>query len=157
VDRSRQVHLTLHFLGAVPAKEIELIHLFSKKVASLFSPLKLSLDQVGGFPSLERPAIVWLGIAEGAGRLLSLQKAIQGEVRTLGFRDEARPFLPHATIGRIKRKNKDLRSLLAKPPFKLPTPEKAADHFVLYQSHCGPEGVRYEALKSYALSQKTSA
>ena len=151
---SRQVHLTLHFFGPVPKKEIELIHLFSKKVASLFSPFKLNMARIGGFPSLERPDIVWLGVEEPTGRLLSLQKAIQGEVRTLGFKNEARLFQPHVTIGRVKRKSQDLRSLLLKVPLAWPTPEKTADHFVLYQSHYLPEGVRYEILKTYALSKK---
>ncbi|MEI7751904.1 MAG: 2'-5' RNA ligase family protein, partial [Candidatus Omnitrophota bacterium] len=49
----RQVHLTLHFFGPVPTKEIEPIRLSSKKLASLFSPLELSLGRIGGFPSLE--------------------------------------------------------------------------------------------------------
>jgi len=150
----RQVHLTLHFFGSVPAKEVELIHLFSKKVASLFSPFKLTLDRIGGFPNLEKPDIVWLGIEERAGRLLSLQKAIQGEVQTLGFRTEARPFQPHATIGRVKRKSRDLGPLLARIPLALPTLEKTADHFALYQSYCLPEGVRYEILEKYPLAKK---
>ncbi len=151
---SRQVHLTLHFFGSVPIKEIETIHLSSKKIASLFSPLKLSLGRIGGFPSLERPDIIWIGVEEPAGRLLSLQKAIQGEVRTLGFRTEARPFQPHATIGRVKRKIKDLGPRLAKVASEFLAPEKTVDHFVLYQSHCLPEGARYEILKTYPFSKK---
>ncbi len=150
----RQVHLTLHFFGAVPAKEIELIDLSSKKIASLFSPLELGLNRIGGFPSLERPNIIWLGVEEHSGRLLSLQKAIQGEVRTLGFKTEARPFQPHATIGRVKRKSQDLGPLVAKAGRELPAPARTADHFVLYQSHCLPEGVRYEVLRTYPLSKK---
>jgi 2'-5' RNA ligase len=150
----RQVHLTLHFFGSVPKKEIELIHRSSIKVASLFSPLKLSLDRIGGFPGLERPQIVWLGVGEREGRLLSLQKAIHGEVRTLGFKAETRPFEPHATVGRVKKKIADLRPWVSKNPFRLPTAEKIADHFVLYQSHCLPEGARYEVLKTYPLSKK---
>jgi 2'-5' RNA ligase len=149
-----KVHLTLHFFGSVSTKEIELIRLFSKKVASLFSPLYLSLGRIGGFPSLERPNIIWLEAIEDAGKLLSLQKAIQGEVRSLGFEIETRPFQPHATIGRVKWKNKDLKPLLAKVPFKSPTPAKIADHFVLYQSHLLPEGVHYEILETYLLSKK---
>lgn len=152
--RPEQVHLTLHFFGAVPLKEIELIHVFSKKVASLFPPLALTLDRIGGFPSLEKPEIVWLGVGEPVGRLLSLQKAILGEVRTLGFRTEARPFEPHATLARVKRKSPDLGPFLAKAAPGLPTPSKIADHLVLYQSHCLPEGVRYEVLKTYPLSKK---
>jgi RNA 2',3'-cyclic 3'-phosphodiesterase len=151
---SRQVHLTLHFFGSVPTKEIELIDLFSKKVASLFSPLKLDLGRIGGFPSLERPNIIWLEVEESTGRLLSLQKAIQGEVRMLGFKTEERPFQPHATIGRVKWKSRDLKPQLKKNPFEMPVPAKTVDHFVLYQSHCLPEGVCYEILKTYPLSKK---
>jgi RNA 2',3'-cyclic 3'-phosphodiesterase len=150
----RQVHLTLHFFGPVSKKELEPIHLSSKKIASLFSPLKLSLNRIGGFPNLKRPDIVWIGVAEPSGRLSSLQKAIQGDIRTLGFMPEARPFLPHLTIGRVKWKSQDLEPLLAKFPFQWPTPEKTADHFALYQSHNLPEGVRYEILKTYPLSKK---
>ena len=152
--KPRQIHLTLHFFGAVPLKEIDLIHQFSKKVASLFPFLNLSLGRIGGFPSLERPNIIWLGVEERTGRLLSLQKALQGEVRSLGFNTEVRPFQPHVTIGRVKRKNKDLEPFFAKVSFALPTPEKTADHFVLYQSHCLPEGARYEILKTYPFSKK---
>ena len=151
----RQVHLTLHFFGAVSSQEIELIHRSSQKVAALFSPLKLSLDRIGGFPSLERPDLIWLGVGEPSGRLLSLQKALQGEVRTLGFKVEARPFQPHVTIGRVTRKSQDLKTLLAKVPFEFPTPSKIADHFALYRSYYLPEGVRYEILKSYPFSKKT--
>ena len=150
----RQVHLTLHFFGPVSIKEIEPIHLASKKIASLFSPFTLTLNRIGGFPSLERPDIVWIGVEEPTGRLLSLQKAIQGEIRTLGFKTESRPFQPHATIGRVKWKSRDLGPLLAKVPFEGSTPAKTADHFVLYQSHLLPEGARYEILKTYPLSKK---
>lgn len=149
-----QAHLTLHFFGPVSTKEIEPIHLSAKKIASLFSPLTLNLEQIGGFPNLEKPDIVWVGVREYTGRLLSLQKAIQGEVQTLGFRPEARPFQPHLTIGRVKWKSQDLGVRLKKILFELPTSEKTADHFALYQSHNLPEGVRYEILKTYPLSKK---
>lgn len=150
----QQIHLTLHFFGPIAAREIDLIDDSSKKIASLFSPLEFTLGPIGGFPSLKRPDILWLGVGEKTGRLLSLQKAIHGEARTLGFRTETRPFEPHATIGRVKRKNADLRPLLARNLFGSPSPGKIADHFVLYQSHCRPEGARYEVLKTYPLSKK---
>lgn len=150
----RRVHLTLHFFGFISAKEIELIHPSFKKIMSFFSPFKLCLGGIGGFPDLERPHIVWLGIEEHAGRLLSLQKAIQGEVRALGFETEARPFQPHATIGRVKRKNQNLGPLLKNLKIQLPHPERTVDHVALYQSRFLPDGVRYEILKIYPLSKK---
>lgn len=150
----RQVHLTLHFFGSVPLKEIEPIDLSSKKVARLFPPLKLELEKVGAFPSLAKPNIIWLGIGERTGQLLSLQRAIQGELQTLGFKTEARPFQPHATIGRVKWKDKNLAARLSEIPWGSPCAAGGVDHFVLYQSHCLPEGVRYEILKTYPLSKK---
>jgi 2'-5' RNA ligase len=150
----KQVHLTLHFFGPIAAREIDLIDAFSKKIATLFSPLELTLGPIGGFPSLEKPDILWLGVREKTGRLRSLQKAVHGEARTLGFRTETRPFEPHATIGRVKRKNADPGPLLARKVPVSPGPAKVADYFVLYQSHCRPEGARYEVLKTYPLSKK---
>ena len=149
-----QVHLTLHFFGPIHAREIELIDASSKKVASLFPPLELSIGTVGAFPNLERPDIIWLGVGEKTGSLLSLQKAIYGEAQTLGFRTDTRPFHPHATIGRVKRKSVDLKPLLAKNSLECKGPEKIADHFVLFQSLCLPEGARYEVLKTYPLTKK---
>ena len=149
-----QVHLTLHFFGPIHAKEIELIDVSSKKVASLFSPLELSIGTVGAFPSLENPDIIWLGVGEKTGNLLSLQKAIYGEAQSLGFRIDTRPFYPHATIGRVKRKGADLKPLLATSSLEFKVPEKIADHFVLFQSLCLPEGARYEVLKTYPLTKK---
>jgi 2'-5' RNA ligase len=54
----------------------------------------------------------------------------------------------------VKWKSKDLKTLAAKVPLEWATPVKTADHFVLYQSHLLPEGVRYEILETYPLSKK---
>lgn len=150
-----EAHLTLHFFGAIAAKEIDVVDAFSKKIALFFSPLVLSLDALGGFPNLEKPNVLWVGVAERTRQLKPLQEAIRGQARALGFRSESRPFLPHATIGRVKEKGLDLRSLPAAKASALPRGEKIADHFALYQSHCSSEGTRYEILKTYPLSKKT--
>ena len=153
--KPEQVHLTLHFFGSIPTSAIERINLSMQKVASSFDPLELSMDRFGGFPDLKNPNILWLGVHEGTGRLFLLQSAIQEEIRTLGFEIETRPFHPHVTIGRIKGKVENLGPPCEKILFEFPTVEKTADHFVLYQSHCLPEGVRYDVLKTYPLSKKT--
>lgn len=147
-----QIHLTLHFFGSTPLADIDRIDASMERIASLFSPLKLSLAGIGGFPSLERPDILWLSVEEKSGELLSLQKAIQHEAKRLGFKIEARPFQPHATIARIKKRTCDLRTLSAGIFPKFPVEERTADHFVLFQSRCLPEGARYGILKIYSIS-----
>jgi 2'-5' RNA ligase len=152
---SRQVHLTLHFFGSIPEREVELVDLSMKKIARCFGLLGLRLSAIGGFPGLEKPSIVWLGVEEKTGALLSLRKVLRDEIRRLGFETESRLFCPHVTVGRVKNKAGDLRPVLTGIPLELPTPEKTAEHFVLYQSHCLAQGARYEILKNYPLSKKT--
>ncbi len=153
--RTEQIHLTLHFFGSLPAADIDRIDASMKKIAACFSSLELTLKGIGGFPSLKRPDTLWLEVGNKEDRLLSLQKAIQKEVRTLGFKVESCSFRPHATIGRVQKRSGDRIPFLGGVPFKFPTDRKMADHFVLYQSRCLPEGARYEILKTYSLSKKT--
>ncbi len=149
-----EAHLTLHFLGSIAVKEIDVIDAAARQIASFFSPLALTLGAPGGFPNLEKPNIVWLGIGEQTGQLKPLQTAIQGQARALGFRSEARSFLPHVTLGRIKKGRVDLRGVLGSVPVTSSRDEKIADHFALYRSDGSSEGTRYEILKNYPFSKK---
>ncbi len=152
--RSEQVHLTLHFFGATPADRIDSIDQAMRKIAAHSEPLVISLDRLGVFPDLRRPNILWLGILDKTGVLLSLFKMIQTELRGLGFEIERRPFHPHVTLGRLKGKSGQMESILTKSKVELPATEKTISHFCLYQSHCLPEGARYEVLKKYVFSKK---
>lgn len=152
--RSGQIHLTLHFFGSIPANEIGRIDGSMQKIASSFDPLVLSMDRLGGFPDLKKPNVLWLGIQEKTGALRLLQSAVQEEVRRLGFDIEAKPFYPHATVGRVQERSKNPGVFFEKIPSEFPTAEKALDHFTLYQSHCLPEGARYDVLKIYPFSKK---
>lgn len=149
-----QVHLTLHFFGSTPASQIELIDPAMRKIASLYTPMPVVLDRIGGFPNLKRPNVLWLGVKETSGRLLSLFKTIQKELNGLGFTIEHRSFHPHVTLGRFKKRGFDVENILATCPTPFSDIEKKVNHFVLYQSHCLPEGARYEILRKYPLAKK---
>ena len=152
---AEQLHLTLHFLGATAVADIDRIDASMKKIAPDFGPLSLRLSGIEGFPSLERPDILWARVEESSGSLSSLRQGIGLELERLGFKIESRPFCPHVTLGRIKKKTGDLRPLCARIPEKFFTAGKTVGHFVLYQSHCLPEGARYEVLRTYPLSKKS--
>ena len=149
-----QFHLTLHFFGSIPSANIARIDASMAGIAPRFAPLVLSLDRLGGFPNLERPNILWLGVEKMAPGIVLFQKAVAEELEKLGFEIEKRPYHPHATIGRVKKQLRDTPKVLAGIPLGLPTAEKTADHFVLYRSHTLPEGAHYEVLKNYLLSKK---
>ncbi len=151
---SVQAHLTLHFFGNISILQVERIDTSMRIIANLYRPLDLTLSGLGGFPDLNKPDILWLAVQERTGELLSFRKAIKDELRCFGFEAEARAFLPHVTIKRVKMIRGDINPFMAKIHLELPAPEKTADHFVLYQSHRLPKGARYEILKTYPLSKK---
>ena len=102
--RTAGIHLTLKFLGDVPADQIGEITRALQKSCQGFAPFSLSCGGLGCFPTLKRPRVVWVGIQEETGTLAQLQKAIEENVAPLGYPTEKRKFSPHLTLGRVQRR-----------------------------------------------------
>jgi len=102
--RSEGIHLTLKFLGDVPANQIGEIIRALERSCQGFAPFSLSCGGLGCFPNLKRPRVVWVGIQEETGTLAQLQKAIEENVAPLGYPTEKRKFSPHLTLGRVQRR-----------------------------------------------------
>ena len=111
--RAEGIHLTLKFLGDVPADQIGEITKALQKSCQGFAPFSLSCGGLGCFPNLKRPRVMWVGIQEETGTLAQLQKAIEENVAPLGYPPEKRKFSPHLTLGRVQRRvsSGDLRRL----------------------------------------------
>ena len=111
--RSEGIHLTLKFLGDVPADQIGEITRALERSCQGFAPSSLSCGGLGCFPDLKRPRVVWVGVREETGTLAQLQKAIEENVAPLGYPPEKRKFSPHLTLGRVQRRvsSGDLRRL----------------------------------------------
>ena len=97
------IHLTLKFLGDVPANRIEEIGLAVTRGSEGVEPFTISLDGLGCFPTASRPNVVWVGVREGTGTLARLQTAIEDRLSVLGYAPERRKFAPHLTLGRVSR------------------------------------------------------
>ena len=94
------VHLTLKFLGEVPeARAREVAQVVE---ATGFSPFSFRVEEVGVFPSLSRPNVVWAGITEGVSDLAAVFEGLDAGLARLGFERERRRFSPHLTICRVR-------------------------------------------------------
>lgn len=94
------IHLTLKFLGDVSLVDIKrLTDLLVAKPLQV-KPFELSFENIGAYPSMLRPRILWVGV-NAPPALLSLYKHIENVVACLGFPVEERSFSPHLTIGRV--------------------------------------------------------
>jgi 2'-5' RNA ligase len=98
------VHLTLRFLGETAESQVACLDTGLGKIVENGSPPDLGVGQLGGFPSLGRPRVLWLGVTGDLERLEKLQAAIEQLAVTCEFEPEDRPFSPHLTIARVRKK-----------------------------------------------------
>jgi 2'-5' RNA ligase len=64
--------------------------------------LLLTVRNLGAFPSVNRPRVLWLGIDGDTDALINLETEIDARFQDYGFKKEDRPFRPHLTLARIK-------------------------------------------------------
>ena len=96
----KNLHLTLKFLGpAVARAKIEALINAVGPLAKATAPFDLAARGVGGFPNLERPRVVWVGLEGPA--LNALASRVEDAAAACGFDRERRAFSAHLTIGRV--------------------------------------------------------
>jgi len=103
---SRNFHFTLQFLGEISEeityKIIQALHTIE------FSSFNITLKGIGAFPKLKFPRVIWIGTDENGGNMLiQLSKKVEKVLEPLGFFSD-KPFKPHITIFRIKKKIGDI-------------------------------------------------
>jgi 2'-5' RNA ligase len=97
------IHLTLKFLGDIPASRLDEIKIALARAAAEVGPFTFTVAGVGCFPNSRQPRVVWVGLHEPTGALARLRDAVEAYVAPLGFPTERRPFSPHLTLGRVQR------------------------------------------------------
>ena len=96
------IHLTLKFLGNIPAEKVTNIIRAIEGVAERAQPFTLELDGLGAFPNLRAPRVAWIGIGGDVPGITKLQRRIDQALIPLGFTPETREFSPHLTLGRVR-------------------------------------------------------
>ena len=106
-----RMHLTLAFLPDVPERILEpLEERLAAAVADL-EPFTCSLGGAGAFPHPDRPALLWLGVGEGAPQLERLALRVRGAASAVGAAPDGKRFLPHLTLARPPRDRSAVRWL----------------------------------------------
>jgi len=154
--RSGNIHLTLKFLGDIRE---ELLGELGELLASgckAHAPLELSMGRPGGFPDIERPRVIWLGLEGELEKLELLRQEIEKVCSTLGLPREKRPFHPHLTLGRIKdwRKSPANMAELLDGAEAPPAGRFSVRAVHLYRSDLTRDGAIYTKLKSFPLKQE---
>jgi RNA 2',3'-cyclic 3'-phosphodiesterase len=144
-----QLHLTLRFLGDVPARDVGDIHSALSAIRSrAFSLVAGGLDV---FPSRRSPRVLVIQV-EHEQRLLELQQRVDEALQNLGVEPDSRPYSPHITFARLKAASpRQIRKFLrAHADFTLSPFEVTSFH--LYESILQPSGAVHNRVESYPLT-----
>ena len=145
--RPEQLHITLKFLGHVTAEWLDPSLPAVAEACAHLAPFVMRLHGAGCFPSPRRAQVVWLGISDGAARLLEVQALIDNVTAAHGFPKEARAFHPHLTIGlRVPAK-------VPLPPLDdWRPPEWKVNEVILKRSILSPRGSTYLDYATFPLA-----
>ena len=131
--KSERLHLTLHFLGDVPAQRLPEI---AAGLRGPFEPFDLQLGHGEVWPN----GVAVLEPADTPQQLQGLHAALRDAVIALGLAVDARPFRPHVTLAR--------RAHGATPPLRQPRLRWRADEgYVLVRSL--PGGAGYQVVERF--------
>ncbi|SNS75994.1 2'-5' RNA ligase [Geodermatophilus pulveris] len=148
-------HLTLLFLGAVPAHRVAGLLAATGPAVAGTGPAALRLAGAGRFGSRRRPQVFWVGVAGDDAAVSALAGRLAGAARGLGLPVEDRPFRAHLTVGRWRPgrpADGDLPARLA----GYRGPDWPVTEVQLVESHLGPEP-RYEPLASWPVASSAGA
>lgn len=134
------LHVTLAFLGHRPAGELESVVDALRDAAAGAGEMRFTPSRYR-----ETRSARMLVLEDAEGRAALLAGDVQERLERLGvYRREGRPWLPHLTVARWRRRP---RLRLEPPPVRTFVPSDAA----AYLSRLHPDGARYEVLESVAL------
>lgn len=150
---SRNIHLTLKFIGEISQDRLERIEAALSAAKIPVAPFPLKLAGFGKFPAGDDLHIFWAGVAETP-QLRSLFDWIENTLAPLGIARETQPFNPHITLGRNKgRYNFQTLFELLDEKRDVFLAEIQATRFQLLSSQLAPAGPIYKIIKEIPLEQ----
>lgn len=148
--RPENIHLTLKFLGEISEEKAKEVIAALDGIAKSAKSFELSVKEVGAFPKVDYPRVIWVGLEKGADESSELAAKVEDALAKIGFPKESRPFTAHLTIGRVRSsKNKDKlkEKILGKDSSQLlPVSSHKVSSVILFQSTLTPSGSIYTKL-----------
>ena len=137
------LHVTLAFLGAVPARRIPELQRIAREQADAFTqevPLSLTFERLAHW---SRPQILCALEADAPPAAPALAAVLRDSAAAAGFAPDLKPFQAHVTIA---------RKVLHAPVAPIARPVAwCFEDFALVDSQTAPGGPVYSVIESYSL------
>ncbi len=152
--RPQNIHLTLKFLGDTDTAQTARIVAAMTLAAKDCPGVSLTAKDIGVFPDLKRPRVVWAGVNGQLEILKNLQRTLDDHLADLGFPKDRRTFSAHLTMGRVKGKIVSARMKAAIDGLKGSESEPfEVDRIVLFKSELRPTGAVYTQVHQVLFSR----
>jgi RNA 2',3'-cyclic 3'-phosphodiesterase len=140
-------HATVAFLGAVEVERYAQIVSSLRSAAAKCDAFALTLDQLGAFPSMQRPRVVWIGCSGEQPAYALLSGEVRNAMAAVGFAFE-NDAVAHVTLCRLREHHVKVPAI--ELPAAVSTP---IDSLSLYQSIPDGRTTRYALRERFALRQ----
>jgi len=142
----KNIHLTARFLGDTEEAKVTKLNQLIDSVAAAHHAVSSSLTELGAFPNVKRPRVIWAGIGEGTEALGKIARDVELRVRQLRFEPESKGFKSHLTLGRVRERARLDKFAEVLSGYSLQPTPILFDRLVLYKSTLTPQGPIYERL-----------
>ncbi len=144
------LHITLKFLGEINLNELEIVKESLKEAVKDTKKFSFIIKEVGAFPSIAKPRVIWAGIENGRDELISLATKVSEKVIVKEF--DSKPFSAHITVARL-RSEKHIAALpeIIKNFEEFDFGETTVNEVKIKESKLSPEGPDYTDVFTSAL------
>lgn len=148
------IHLTLKFLGEIDENKLLQVITVLGEIAANTRSYQTTISTIGGFPKIDYPRVIWVGIESGDSETKNIAKLVEENLEKIGIPKEERAFSSHITLGRT-RSSKNQKQL-AYELNKLQKDFKALESFkvgkiTLFKSLLSSKGPTYQAIAEISL------
>lgn len=148
--RPEQFHLTLKFLGNVPAADTAALSDAVRAVCATAPPLHLRAEGVGFFPNESSPRVFWVEIKSLDGTLMEFQRQLEAAVERFAEKQEAKKFTAHVTLARFEKLvRRDAEKWMARLQRDQTFGEWTAREIELVRSTLSPSGAVHAILDTF--------
>ncbi|MXZ25708.1 MAG: RNA 2',3'-cyclic phosphodiesterase [Caldilineaceae bacterium SB0665_bin_21] len=155
--RPESLHLTLVFLGPLQDRECRRLQDLLDGQFDSLSVLDIMIQPPRIFPKPNRSRGLWCPVIESENRLQQLHGVLLSAVDEADLTLDSKPFRPHITLGRIRRRfqgHRELKGLQLVPNetlLLLPEQKARLRQIHLYRTDATPQGNLYHRLATWTL------
>jgi len=142
------LHLTLHFLGYLEEKKLNLVKEILSQMTKKLESFSLEIGEIGGFPDLFRPRVLFISLKEADDKLKNFQAELGQALEKIGIPVDKRPWQAHITLARIKNSKVKIRI----PKYEIKHLKFKVFSIDLMKSELFPQGPQYTILEKFSLS-----